>query len=165
MAIKIRKALAEEIEEILKIYSDAREYMKLSGNPNQWGRTYPEKELLLSDISKGELHVAEESGEILAVFVYFMGEDKTYLKIYDGDWKNDLPYGVIHRIAVSNSARGRGIARICFDYAFSLSGNLKIDTHRDNFPMQRVLEKSGFERCGIIYLENGDERIAFQKAK
>jgi RimJ/RimL family protein N-acetyltransferase len=41
--------------------------------------------------------------------------------------------------------------------------NLKIDTHRDNIPMQKVLKRNGFSECGIIYIENGDERIAFQK--
>jgi hypothetical protein len=45
------------------------------------------------------------------------------------------------------------------------SGNIRIDTHRDNVPMLSLLDKSGFERCGIIYLKNGDERIAFQKIK
>lgn len=28
--------------------------------------------------------------------------------------------------------------------------------------MQHVLEKNGFVRCGIIHLENGDPRIAYQ---
>lgn len=30
--------------------------------------------------------------------------------------------------------------------------------------MQHVLEKNGFTRCGIIFTEDGSERIAFQKA-
>ena len=29
--------------------------------------------------------------------------------------------------------------------------------------LQKALAKYGFEYCGIIYLEDGDERIAFQK--
>ena len=29
--------------------------------------------------------------------------------------------------------------------------------------MQRSLQKYGFSRCGIIYLANGEERIAFHK--
>ena len=42
--------------------------------------------------------------------------------------------------------------------------NLKIDTHRDNYPMQKSLKKNGFEYCGIIYLADGNERLAFQKS-
>jgi hypothetical protein len=52
----------------------------------------------------------------------------------------------------------------CFDFALSQCKNVKIDTHRDNIPMQRALEKKGFSYCGIIHIANGDERIAYQKS-
>jgi hypothetical protein len=29
--------------------------------------------------------------------------------------------------------------------------------------MQRALLKRGFKYCGIIYLESGDERLAYQR--
>jgi hypothetical protein len=29
--------------------------------------------------------------------------------------------------------------------------------------MRRMLEKHGFVYCGIIYLQNGDERVAYEK--
>ena len=41
--------------------------------------------------------------------------------------------------------------------------NLRADTHRDNRIMQHILQKHGFRYCGIIYLLNGDERLAYQK--
>ena len=44
-----------------------------------------------------------------------------------------------------------------------ICGNLRIDTHEKNIPMQGCLAKNGFARCGIIYLEDGDPRIAYQK--
>ena len=158
----IRKATADDIEDVLRIYEDAREYMARVGNPDQWGNNYPSRELLESDVDAGNLYVLVEE-KILASFVFFIGNDKTYEKIYSGQWLNDAPYGVIHRIAISDSARGRGVSRACFDYAYSLINNIKIDTHKDNLPMQRALEKYGFQYCGIIYIESGDERIAFQK--
>ena len=40
---------------------------------------------------------------------------------------------------------------------------IRIDTHRDNKIMQHNLLKYGFTYCGIIYLANGDERLAYQK--
>mgnify|MGYP003296922186 CR=1 FL=1 len=46
---------------------------------------------------------------------------------------------------------------------FSL--NIRIDTHHDNVVMQRLLKKLGFQYCGIIHLENGDPRLAFQYEK
>ncbi len=40
---------------------------------------------------------------------------------------------------------------------------LKLDTHNDNKPMQNLLKKLGFVPCGIITVEDGTERIAFQR--
>ena len=163
--MEIRKAALSDMKVIEKIYSDARMFMKAEGNRTQWGTSYPPTELLLSDINDGNLYTVYENGEILAVFFFKIGDDPTYRKIKDGAWKNDLPYGVIHRIAVSQNAHGKGVSRFCFDYALTQCENLKIDTHRDNIPMQRALSKNGFEYCGIINLENGDERMAYQKCK
>lgn len=157
----IRKAKATDIAGIMQIYDAARAYMRENQNPDQWGNGYPSRELIEADIRAGFCHVCEEDGELLGVFCYFLGDDPTYQTIYGGAWLNDRPYGVLHRIAVAKHCKG--VASFCFDHCLSLCRNLKIDTHRDNIPMQRSLAKNGFVRCGIIYLENGDERIAYQK--
>ena len=162
--MEIRLARLSDLDAIEVIYSKARSFMRATGNTAQWAGGYPSRELIISDIEKGQLYVVTDCGEILASFVYFYGVDKTYINIYEGVWKNDLPYGVIHRIAVAENAHGRGVARFCFDFAYGKCGNLKIDTHRDNIPMQKALLKSGFDYCGIIYLESGDERLAYQKS-
>ena len=51
------------------------------------------------------------------------------------------------------------------DWAWEQCRNLRIDTHRDNYVMQRLLEKNGFVRCGLIDLREGGERIAYQKCR
>ncbi len=160
--MEIRKATTCELDAILEIYAGARRYMREHGNMEQWAGGYPPRELIERDIEQGICHVCVEAGELLGVFCYFYGEDPTYLCIEDGAWLNDRPYGVIHRIA--SAAHRRGVASACFDWAFARCGNLKIDTHHDNIPMQRSLAKNGFSRCGIIRLANGDPRIAYQKA-
>ena len=160
--MEIRKAALADFDTVTQLYADARRFMSAQGNPDQWGDHYPPVELLREDIAKGNLYLCVEGEEILGVFFFAQGEDPTYRVIYDGKWLNDASYGVIHRIAVAR--QGRGVAAFCFDYAISQCKNLKIDTHRDNFPMQRALEKRGFVRCGVICLENGDERIAYQKS-
>ena len=35
--MEIRKAKAEDLNSILAIYAKAREYMRVSGTPDQWG--------------------------------------------------------------------------------------------------------------------------------
>ena len=42
---------------------------------------------------------------------------------------------------------------------------MRIDTHEDNKPMQGALKKFGFRECGVIHLERGAERIAFDCRK
>jgi len=157
----IRKTLSSDLPAIADIYDNARRFMSESGNPNQWSSGKPNIDTAREDMENGVGYVAEENGEILAVFMFSVGEDPTYRKIYDGKWLNDAPYAVIHRIAVKE--QGRGLIDYAINYCFSICPNLKIDTHRDNHPMQRALSKRGFKYCGIIYLENGDERLAFQK--
>ncbi len=159
--MKIRHATIEELPALLAIYDHARAYMREQGNPTQWAGGYPNESILREDISLRRLYVCEENGELLGVFCYFYGEDPTYLRIYNGNWLNDAPYGVLHRIAVASHRKG--VASFCYDYCFSRCKNLKIDTHRDNIPMQKSLAKNGFSYCGIIYLASGDERLAYQK--
>ncbi len=159
--MKIRKATLDDLDTIMQIYADARLYMRENGNRTQWSGGYPSRELVVCDIAEGICHVCEDGGELAGVFVCFVGEDPTYQTVYGGAWLNDRPYAVIHRIAVAKHRRG--VASACFDYGFSLCQNLKIDTHRDNLPMQRSLAKNGFLPCGIIHLANGEERIAYQK--
>ena len=158
-----RPALPEDLPQILDIYENARAFMRQSGNPNQWRSHHPAVEILKDDIQKGQLYLCMEGDDIAAVFCYFQGIDPTYLRIDGGQWLNDDPYGVIHRIAVAS--QGKGIVKHCYDWALRQCPTLRIDTHRDNNPMQKSLHKYGFSRCGIIYLANGEERLAFHKTK
>ena len=57
----------------------------------------------------------------------------------------------------------RGAASFCLNWALEQCRNLRIDTHRDNVVMQHMLDKNGFQYCGIIYLEDGSERMGYQK--
>ena len=157
----IRKTKVADMAACEEIYASAREYMRSSGNPDQWKDGYPGTVEILSDIASGCGYVAEDGGEVVAVFYFAAGPDPTYSVIYDGDWKSDAPYGVIHRVAVKH--HGMGIIDFIFSECFNAAGHLRIDTHKDNIPMQKVLSRCGFEYCGIIYLANGDERLAYEK--
>lgn len=159
--MQIRAARIDEIAEIMEIYARARSYMREQGNPTQWGTNYPSEELVRTDILRGCCRVCEDEDGISGVFYFAVEEDPTYREIFDGAWQSDAPYAVVHRIAVGK--HGRGVAKACFEYAYAQHPNIRIDTHRDNLPMQRALAKNGFVRCGTIYLADGEERIAYQK--
>ncbi len=157
----IRKTTLADVNSAAAIYDSARRFMRESGNLNQWSAEYPNAQSILEDIEGGGSYVCEDGGEVVAIFYFAAHNDPTYDKIYEGAWKRDGKYAVIHRIAVKH--HGRGIADFIYAHCFEAHPNLRIDTHRDNAPMQRSLKKNGFEYCGIIYLANGDERLAFQK--
>lgn len=157
--MKIRNAVISELEEILAIYELARAFMKETGNPDQWRNTYPTPQIVKDDIKKEELYVLYDEEGIEGVFVFINGPDPTYDYI-DGNWLDDEPYCAIHRVA--SAQKKKGVLRAVMDYAFSRSDSIKIDTHKDNAVMQHQLEKYGFKRCGIIFLENGEDRIAYQ---
>lgn len=156
---QVRKAAAEDLERIMEIYAYAREFMAATGNPNQWGRTNPPRETLEADIRQGNLYVVEEKS-LHGVFAYFTEPDPTYAYIEDGAWLDDSPYGTIHRVASDGSG---GIFSAVLAFAEAGNPHVRIDTHRDNQVMQHVLEKHGFQKRGIIFLANGDPRIAYEK--
>lgn len=156
----IRKATPRDVEAADEIYRAAREFMKETGNPNQWKKEYPSGLDVLQGIEDGTSYVCEEEGEVVATFYFKIGRDSTYDYI-EGAWRTNGEYAVIHRIAVKY--HGRRIAEFIYSECAKLYPIIRIDTHRDNVPMQRSLSKNGFMPCGIIYLESGEERLAFER--
>jgi hypothetical protein len=154
----IRPATEGDLPRILKIYAHARSFMVQSGNATQWVNGYPQPELLTQDIAEKQLYVLCKDEYIHGVFVFFIGEDPTYLNMEGGSWRTDAPYGVIHRIASDGSG---GIFPAALAFCRNRIGHIRIDTHRDNLPMQHVLDKAGFSRRGTIHLSDGSPRIAY----
>ena len=154
--MNIRLAKEEDIREICQIYDLARAYMRKEGNFAQW-KTSPNENDARQDLIKSELYVVEEE-EILAVFTFFIGEEKNYKEI-DGAWRREDSYGVIHRIA--SSGKKAGITRTCFSFCLDKIPYLRIDTHEKNRSMQEALKHFGFQYCGIVHVEDGSPRLAF----
>lgn len=159
--MKIRKTMMDDLDKVMEIYDDARSYMRENGNPDQWNNGYPSVELIKHDILDEKSYVCVDDEQIIGVFYFNIGPDPTYFSIYEGNWISEEPYGVVHRIA--SGRRKKGVASYCLNWSFNNWPNIRIDTHRDNIIMQNFLTKNRFSRCGIIYLENGAERIAYQK--
>ena len=158
MAYLIRKALEEDLDRIQEIYAYARQFMVKTGNPNQWKNNHPPASQLEEDIGKGDLYVITEDNLIHGVFYFYIGIDPTYGEIEDGAWTSDTPYGTIHRIASCKS----GVFSEALLFCRNKCSHIRVDTHADNKPMQHLAEKHGFSRRGIIYVEDGTPRIAYE---
>lgn len=158
----IREARTEDIERILEIYDIAKVFMRQTGNPHQWNSRYPDQITLEEDIHKHQLFVMEEDSIIHSVFAFIIGEDPTYKKI-EGAWLDHSIYGTIHRIASDGTMHQ--VFKKAVDFCSEKCAHLRADTHEDNKIMQKVILKNGFQETGIIYVEDGTPRIAYEKVK
>lgn len=166
--MEIRKANCGDVEEIVAVFTDAKRSMKEAGI-NQWDDEYPGAAEAKRDIENGTAYVICDERQVIGYTCIQFKEDINYARI-DGNWMNEAPYGVIHRTAILSSCKGKGLAGIFFDYAEKLAKekgihNLRIDTHKDNAPMQHCIAKHGYTYCGVVYMVSGDgsPRDAFQK--
>jgi len=161
--MKIRNATFKDLNRIERIYLDARKYMESEGN-FQWHQGYPSFKLLKNSILSKDLYVVtdDENAQVLAVFALIGGIDPTYLKI-DGKWLNDEPYVTIHRLAKIKEAKG--ILKVVIEFSLTKANNIRIDTKDTNKTMRKKLLDNGFIECGIILIDNGEERIAYQCVK
>lgn len=162
--MEIRHTRTDDLPVLRTIFDNARRFMVRTGNPNQWEEGFPPQTVLEADIQAGCSYVCVENGRILATFFFSTAGEPTYRVIREGAWLDAAPYGVVHRIAVAE--QGHGAAAYCLDWCLAQCGNIRIDTHRDNKPMQRLLARLGYAYCGLIDLEEGrGERLAFQKRR
>jgi len=158
----IRRATMDDLPVILDLRDQARGIMRSYGNVYQWPDGYPRDDMFRKDIEQGGSYVMQdEKGAIIGTFALIPSPEVTYNVIYDGQWLDDAPYHVIHRIA--STPDSHGVLDALLDYCESIAPNIRIDTHEANVIMRKGLEKHGYQYCGIIHLLNGDERLAFQK--
>lgn len=158
--MQIRKTAISELPQLALIFESARAYMRSSGNPTQWGTSRPSLDKVEQDIDLGQSYVCVDEKEgIVATFAFIIGEDPTYLDI-DGAWLREAPYGTIHRMA--SNGKIHGIANHIFSWAKQQNVDVRIDTHKQNSTMLHVIEKAGFLHCGVIIVDDGTPREAFQ---
>lgn len=165
--MKFRKSKIEDIPMMMEIIKQAQNYFK-SKDIDQWQDGYPNEENLREDIIQGESYVMLLDDKIVATAVISFRGESTYNEIYRGNWLSDREYAVVHRVAVNDDYKGQGLShkiiefsqKKCKELGYS---SIKIDTHKDNFVMRSLLEKNGFKYCGIILLEDGAERVAYEK--
>lgn len=110
--------------------------MRRSGNSVQWTNGYPQKHTVESDVSDGCFYLICLNGRIVACFCMRPSPEPTYAKIYNGQWPDNEPYNVIHRLA-SDGTIG-GIALLAINFALA-KGNLRIDTHEQIHKMRHYL--------------------------
>lgn len=166
MSAMFRKADKSELEQIMSIIRDAQAMMAQEGR-TQWQDGYPSEVNILSDIQKGYAYVLEEEGDIVAYGAVVFDGEPSY-DIIEGKWLSDKSYVVVHRQATARRLMGRGLGRQFLHEVERLAlkrgvESFRIDTNYDNRYMLKLLERLEFCYCGIITLDSGDKRKAFEK--
>lgn len=159
------QATQADIKQIMVIINQAKAYLKNSG-VDQWQKGYPNESSILGDIQSNIGYILVDK-DIIAAYVCITFEPEEFYEQLQGEWKSHQPYAAIHRAAISDNYRGQGIASKIFGFAEKLCKSrdihsIKVDTDNDNAVMKHILQKNGFEYCGIVCFDNSD-KIAFEK--
>ena len=171
--MEFRKTTEADLPALQKIFDDARETMHAAGI-DQWTNGYPALSDIRADMAADTSYVLEDNGTIAATAAILLNGEETYTVIENGQWltvssdDENTTYAAVHRIATARALRGQGIASRMIYEASVLAKkagkkSLRIDTHRDNRPMQGMLARNGFTMCGIITLKSGAPRNAYEK--
>ena len=164
--LALRLAKSEEIQIAMDIINTAKTHLKEQGI-DQWQTGYPDYECIKNDIEyeKGFFVVDDEN--ILGYLCVDYDGEPAY-KDMQGEWNTSENYVVVHRMAFTDNARGKGISSITFRLVEEMSkkkgiSSFRVDTDADNKKMQHILQKNGFSYCGTIWFDNS-EKIAFDKS-
>ena len=169
--MEIKKSTHHDMGDLLSLFDEARSTIAALGI-DQWQNGYPSREVVDEDIALARSYaVTDEGGALCGTFVLIEDGEPIYDTIYDGHWRtgdDSQDYVAIHRVAISVRVRGKGISTAIIDHAAARAralgrASLRIDTHHGNVVMRRMLEKHGFAYCGVIYLANGESRVAYEK--
>jgi len=161
----LRNATFSDSAIIWEILQQAIEQRRKDGS-NQWQNGYPNEQTIHDDISKGYGFVLVEKNVVIAYGSIIFGIEPAYNEL-KGEWLSYNDYAVVHRVAVANTEKGKGIATHLFKLIEDMCiaqnvFSIKVDTNFDNLPMIRILDKLAYTYCGEV-MYNGFPRKAYEK--
>ncbi len=170
--MKIQQGKPFHLEEICQVMEQAKRRLKALGL-DQWQKGYPSRAVWEEDLDLERAWVATSEGAVIAAFTLTHEPEPSYQRIQGAWWgAAGERYTSLHRLCVGDAWLGQGVAGLCLAFALEQAAqagdaSLRVDTHPNNGPMNRALEKAGFRRCGQIHLvggpEDGDLRVAYER--
>ncbi len=161
----LRPAQNNEIDVAMNIINMAKKHLKEQGI-DQWQNGYPDHTVIQNDIRQGKGFFVIDGDEINGYLCIDFDGEPAY-ETLNGEWVTDDKYVVVHRMAFTDSARGKGISTTVFNLVEEMARekgirSFRVDTDEANLKMQHVLKKNGFTYRGTIWFDNS-QKIAFDK--
>ena len=164
-----RVATLKDLEQVMEAVEHSREVLRLQGN-GQWQDGYPNRDDFINDINNQRLFVIfdQNNPDNVIALCALTYREEDYHHLYEGAWLTDLPYMVMHRVAIKEKYQGRGYGKLLFklfeDQA-KLEGyrSLRVDTHEGNAIMRHLIAQAGFSYCGKAILTPDKDRMVFEK--
>lgn len=155
----------ENFELAMEMINAAKQHLKEQGI-DQWQNGYPDEACIHRDIASQKGYFLSDGSRALGYLCIDFDGEPAYDKL-NGKWLSNGPYVVMHRLALSDQARGKGESSAAFRLVeqYALAKGIpafRVDTDADNQKMQHILRKNGFTYCGTIWFDNS-EKIAFEK--
>jgi GNAT superfamily N-acetyltransferase len=165
MNIHFRNATKTDAAVIWEILQQAIRRRKEDGS-NQWQDGYPNPDVIEQDIEKSAGFVLTADDNVIGYCAILINDEPEYAKI-EGSWLTNGDFIVVHRVAISDSFLGKGLAKKIFLFIEEFAKknripSIKVDTNFDNPAMMNVFEKSGYVYCGEVYFR-GSPRKAYEK--
>ena len=108
MRLLYQKASFDNVSEIMGLIQGAILNMEKHGI-YQWDILYPTEEVIVNDISNGELYIGKVEDIIAVIYVINKSYDVEY---HNGDWQYpNAEYRIIHRLCVHPEYQQKGIAK------------------------------------------------------
>ena len=158
----INRATIEEFEPIIAFYDDVTERTSEMVTYARWSkRKHPTLEGIRAYIEEGSMYLYQENDTIIGAMAVTMYQDEDYHAIEWSQQVDDNEAAVIHILAVSPDAQGKGIGSEMIREAIRLAQDngmkaIRLDALASNIPAHRMYERLGFEYRGKqhLYAEN-----------
>ena len=152
----IRKAARADLDAVCRIYDQIHTAEERGEAAIGWQRgVYPERETAEAALTRGDLFVQEQDGEIVGTAIL----NQTQVDSYAGaNWRHDAPDSevmVLHTLVIDPEAKSRGLGRefAAFYEGYALAHGcryLRIDTNARNARARRFYQKLGYAEIGVV---------------
>ena len=162
MIMKLELATQNDFEAVIAFYDDVTERTLSIESYARWSKgKHPTVEGIRAYIGEGSMYLYRENDAIVGAMAVTMYQGEDYHAIDWTEQVTDDRVAVIHILAVSPDAQGKGIGSEMIREAIRLARikgmqAIRLDALASNTPAHRLYERLGFEYRGKqhLYAEN-----------